>query len=328
MAGWNSFIAASSGSSSAAFSTIVLYPLDVIKAHCNKGIDAKGVKYNGPVDVGLRIFAHSGLRGFFEGMGARTSQQAVQKFSFYYCYDAFRTLFQKLLGTSQISFRINVLIGYVAGLSTVLVASPLEVVSTRQQLASEADVSKKLGTLRMLARMIRTEGIFVLWKGWTANAVLALNPAIENTVFDQVKIIFLKRVKKSSLTIGQAFWLGALSKIIATAMTFPLIRAKVIMQASCGKTQDSKNGLVIPTNGVAGAFSGMQPSEVPGHDDVGLTAVQVMRDIVAEDGPLALWKGMTPQATKAVLSSAVAFAAKERIDVATRAVIMSFHRAR
>jgi hypothetical protein len=61
---------------------------------------------------------------------------------------------------------------------------------------------------------------------------LCSNPAITFGVFERLKTIMLKSSSnpKAGLTAGQAFLVGALSKALATVVTYPYIMAKVRMQ--------------------------------------------------------------------------------------------------
>lgn len=93
--------------------------------------------------------------------------------------------------------------------------------------------------------------------------------------------------------------------MVATALTFPYIRAKVILQSMAGgaKQLDRNGGQCIS------------------HPTLAPSTLQVLRGIVLDEGVLALWKGIVPQATKGVLSSAVLLAVKEKIDLVIRIVI-------
>mmetsp|Transcript_26120 Transcript_26120/g.78085 ORF Transcript_26120/g.78085 Transcript_26120/m.78085 type:complete len:320 (-) Transcript_26120:261-1220(-) len=310
----NDFIAASSGGAGAATSTVVLYPLDVLKTHLNRGVDHKGQKYTGPLDVIVRVLQEHGVLGFYKGLGTRTSHQVVQKFTFYYVYDGLRRIARALLKTQSVSFSASVVIGYIAGVFTVLAANPLEVLSTRQQLAAKGG-DRARGTVPRLVSMARNEGVGVFYRGSAANFILAINPAIENAFFDKIKDFFLRRWSAKSLSAAQAFWFGAVAKIIATAITFPYIRAKVIIQSAEAKAKKSAgNGSEDARLPAAPGDSGA--AQVP-------STLQVMQQIVMEDGALALWKGMAPQAVKAVLSSAVLLAAKEKIEIAVKQTILT-----
>mmetsp|Transcript_65614 Transcript_65614/g.211711 ORF Transcript_65614/g.211711 Transcript_65614/m.211711 type:complete len:324 (-) Transcript_65614:567-1538(-) len=312
----HNFISASSGAAGAAASTVILYPLDVLKTNLNRGVDHKGQKYLGPLDVVKRMLAVDGLLGFYKGLGTRTSHQTVQKFAFYYVYDGLRRVFQVMRGAQKVSLSASLVIGYIAGVVTVLVANPLEVLSTRQQLSARVSSSgPAVGTLTRLVQMAREEGIGVFYRGSVANFVLAINPAIENTLFDQMKDWFLQRTAGRSLTAAQAFWFGAIAKIVATAMTFPYIRAKVIIQAAEAKAKKA-----LTANGGTGT---KEPEAQIAQQHHTPSTLQVLQQIVLEDGFMAMWKGMAPQAVKAVLSSAVLLAAKEKIQAIVKATILS-----
>eukprot|EP00408_Alexandrium_pacificum_P068737 CAMPEP_0171180936 /NCGR_PEP_ID=MMETSP0790-20130122/14008_1 /TAXON_ID=2925 /ORGANISM="Alexandrium catenella, Strain OF101" /LENGTH=387 /DNA_ID=CAMNT_0011645873 /DNA_START=18 /DNA_END=1179 /DNA_ORIENTATION=- len=311
----NDVIAASSGAAGAATSTVILYPLDVLKTHLNRGVDHKGQKYAGAQDVVNRVWQEHGPLGFYKGLGTRTSHQVVQKFAFYYVYDGLRRIARSMLQTQRPSFAANLVIGYIAGVVTVLVANPLEVLSTRQQLSAK-DGGKSTGMLARLASMTRDEGIGVFYRGSMANFILAINPAIENAIFDKIKDFFLKLWAAKSLSVPQAFWFGAVAKIIATAITFPYIRAKVIIQAAQSKAKK--------TNG--DAIEAAKASPTQNSVSAGPSTLEVLSRIVQDEGLLALWKGMTPQAVKAVLSSAVLLAAKEKIEVVVRRAILALAR--
>eukprot|EP00415_Alexandrium_ostenfeldii_P000927 UN0927 len=170
--------------------------------------------------------------------------------------------------------------------------------------------------LARLASMTRDEGIGVFYRGSMANFILAINPAIENAIFDKIKDFFLKLWAAKSLSVPQAFWFGAVAKIIAAAITFPYIRAKVIIQAAQSKAKK--------TNG--DAIEAAKASPTQNSVSAGPSTLEVLSRIVQDEGLLALWKGMTPQAVKAVLSSAVLLAAKEKIEVVVRRAILALAR--
>merc|ERR1711865_269087 len=102
------------------------------KTNINRGKDQHGVPFDGPVDVFKRIYDDAGLSGLYRGVGTRTIQQIVQKFSFYYCYASML----RLAGKKNLSFWPNLVLGYLAGVGSVLGSNPLEMVSTRQQTGS------------------------------------------------------------------------------------------------------------------------------------------------------------------------------------------------
>lgn len=298
------FIAASSGGAAAAATTIALYPIDVIKTNINRGKDQHGVPFDGAADVFKRIYDDAGLSGLYRGVGTRTIQQIVQKFSFYYCYASML----RLAGKKNLSFWPNLVLGYLAGVGSVLGSNPLEMVSTRQQTGS----GKGKNAVEILQEVLVTSGPLGLFAGASSNLILSINPAIENTLFDQLKDALLLRWSLKVLSTWTAFWLGALAKMIATALTFPLIRAKTIMQAGTTKTDES-----------AGSKVGSSGMSSPVREGPSQSNAQILMSIIEKDGFFAMWNGMATQSVKAVLSSAFLLASKEKIQAAVRYAILA-----
>ena len=96
-----------------------------------------------------------------------------------------------------------------------------------------------------------------------------------------------------SLSMREAFVLGAIAKTIATLFTYPLIRAKVLMQAS--KKEDEQT--------------------------LGHTLPQVLVGIGKVDGIQGYYKGCGAQLFNTVLKSALLLMTKEQITKYTMRVL-------
>lgn len=70
----------------------------------------------------------------------------------------------------------------------------------------------------MASSILKKEGIAGLYSGVGAALVLVINPIIQYTVFEQVKN---KVSKFKTLSNFDFFLLGALSKLVATGITYP-----------------------------------------------------------------------------------------------------------
>jgi adenine nucleotide transporter 17 len=81
----------------------------------------------------------------------------------------------------------------------------------------------------------------------------------------------------------EAFWLGAFSKAVATIVTFPHVRAKVLEQSGVEK------------------FKGMNSNSI-------------ITRLIITDGVTCLFSGMKIQLIKNVLASAIMLSTKERIE--------------
>ena len=71
------------------------------------------------------------------------------------------------------------------------------------------------------------------WKGLLPALLLCSNPAIHYTVYDSIKSrMMASQSQQQRLSMRQAFLLGLIAKFCATLVTYPLIRAKVIMMVT------------------------------------------------------------------------------------------------
>lgn len=107
----------------------------------------------------------------------------------------------------------------------------------------------------------KEDGVAAFYRGLAASVLLCVNPAIYNTVFDQLKARLLARIQARSggrrvvaLSTLQAFALGVIAKAIATLLTYPYIRAKMVMQAaSRAKRENTGTGAAASGAGAGGS---------------------------------------------------------------------------
>lgn len=147
---------------------------------------------------------------------------------------------------------------------------------------------------------VSLKGIGGFYKGIQAYVVLCLKPAIQYTVYEQVKQIVItarrlqahgKAVVDDSLSAAEAFFLGMFARIVATMLTYPYLRAKVLLQSTYG------NAKVKPT--------------IP----------QMIAEQLSKGGLHSVYQGIGPELTRGVFSAALMMMVKERIGVVVRALI-------
>ena len=283
--------AALAGSVSAAFSTVSVYPLDTVKTHLNKGVDEKGKPLRTISDVITRVVFKRGVNAasilsLYAGVRSKIFMSMTRKFLYFYIYNFFIRLVRQRRGS--VSVLSNLVVGYVSALVAVGVLTPFEIAQTRQQL----NPAERRSIQSILTKLYAEEGIQGFYKGFQTNVILCVNPAIEFSVFDQVRRIRLESSGKRSLGTGEAFWLGAFAKAVATVLTFPHVRAKVLQQAGVDR------------------FRGMD-------------STSILVALLTTDGFSSWFAGMKIQLVKNVLAAAIMMSMKERIE---RAVIRSIKR--
>jgi solute carrier family 25 (peroxisomal adenine nucleotide transporter), member 17 len=273
---------AAAAGAAAATTTLLLYPLDVVKTRLNTGTDEKGVKYDGVLDVLQRQWRRRGLRGFYSGIQVKLVQDVVRSVSFFYVFAVFKGMYKKRFGA--IGVRDNLLLGYLSATLNLLFTMPVEVCNTRQMTGFSEG-----GILSIGCDLIKRQGLAGLYTGICANFLLCLNPAIKHCVFDQAKArLLLLAGGRKRLPALESFLLGAIATMIASTMTFPAARVRAILQTQRLSAASTSGGM--------------------------LAAIAVLREIVAKDGWLGLYKGLGTQLVKGVMSSALMLATKEKLQ--------------
>ncbi|CAD6980184.1 unnamed protein product [Tilletia controversa] len=211
----------------------------------------------------------------------------------------------------------SIMTGWIAGTMTTVISNPIWVINTRQTTrvapaptkasgsagatptarigsssSSKAVATRKLGFFATLDQIVKQDGVLALWRGLGPALVLVLNPILQYTVFEQLKNAVVKgrlnRGAPATLTDFDFFWLGALSKLVATGTTYPQIVIKSRMQS--GGTGKGTRGNVW----------------------------SAMVDIVNSEGFAGLYRGISSKLLQSVLTAAILFMSKERVFLATK----------
>lgn len=155
--------------------------------------------------------------------------------------------------------------GAIAGSATVLITNPIWVINTRmtarksesEEVLPGGKPAKAPTTLGTLIALLRDEGPARLFAGVMPALVLVINPILQYTVFEQLKNML---EKKRRVTPTDAFYLGALGKLLATSITYPYITVKSRMHVA-GKDGPKEDMLttfrrIIREEGYSGLYGG------------------------------------------------------------------------
>ncbi|KAK8959884.1 Peroxisomal adenine nucleotide carrier 1 [Platanthera guangdongensis] len=312
---------AASGAVGALVSTTVLYPLDTCKTKFQADGGSHGqLKYRNFSDVLFEAISKGQILSLYQGLGTKNLQSVIAQFVYFYGYSYFKRLYVVKSGVKSIGTTMNLVIAAIAGACTAIVTQPLDTAASRMQTCA---FGKSKGLWETLTNGSWTEA----FDGLSISLVLTSNPAIQvllclfknlieiwvqYTVFDQLKQRLMKKQqsKKSasgsspeSLSAFSAFLLGAISKSLATIITYPLIRCKVMIQAS-----DHEDG--------PGKPKPKSQKTIPG----------VLSSIWKEEGVPGFFKGLQAQILKTVLSSALLLMIKEKISRFTWITMLALRR--
>uniref|UniRef100_A0A0G4ID07 Uncharacterized protein n=1 Tax=Chromera velia CCMP2878 TaxID=1169474 RepID=A0A0G4ID07_9ALVE len=336
-----SFIDASAGGVAGVVSAVSLYPLSVLLTRYQT---RRGQKTN----VGLQEVFWALWRedpgAFVRGLRLKVFETLIRNFVYFYIYAALKKAYERRVGPLRTSSTLAV-----ATLSAMLnqtMTAPLEMLTTLVQ-TSEKDLGE------MCRDIYKKEGLPGFYRGFKASMILCSNPAITNASFDRLKFAFqvfkLSKMaaqagenasdevsvydeKLPDLTDGESFLIGAVAKAIATVITYPYIRAKVLQQhmlageererkaaRARSKDADSLTGPPSPDASPRANPEG-PPSPVGGSSSrAPKELLPLLLHTWAKEGVGGIFRGLQLQLFKTVLASALMFMMKERIYRITRA---------
>ncbi|PWZ03260.1 mitochondrial carrier [Testicularia cyperi] len=302
------------------FSNAVIYPLDTVKTRiqAGQGSAASGKAKEAvkdpknpsktlvtvPQNAGLLkgmlhiIRSKEGPKGLYKGFGASMVNTFSTQFAYFYWYSVVRTLYINRLakktsaGVAILGTATELFLGAIAGALAQIFTIPVSVIATRQQIGNpDAGKDGKPADesfVGVAKDILKEDGVTGLWRGLKPSLVLTVNPAITYGVFERVKTIILAASADGKMTPGKSFLVGALSKTLATVVTFPYILSKIRLQAK----NTRYNG-----------------------------AIDCLRQIAAEKGISGWYQGMQAQITKAVLAQALLFFFRDYFEVWTRQIL-------
>ncbi|TMW57009.1 hypothetical protein Poli38472_002934 [Pythium oligandrum] len=285
--------AASAAGVGGLLATSILYPLDTIKTRLQSG-GSLFEESGSDDDKKKKQDVVAVIRSFYRGYQYKAAESTVSKFLYFYAYTLLAQIVAPPDGKS-IGTATNLAVGYLSEFFHLPLTLPMEVIATRLQTSSKGSGN----VLQIIRKVLEESGVKGFYKGFQAYFVLCLQPAIQYTVFERVKTVYLSRAKDAakSLSALEAFLLGAIARSIATLLLFPYIRGKVLLQ--------SKNKKAAAIEGEAKSNDAKKEEGI----------VAILQRVYKEEGPLALYRGLTPELTKGALSSALMLMIKEKIQM-------------
>ncbi|CAI0559867.1 unnamed protein product [Linum tenue] len=299
---------ATSGAIAALVSTTVLYPLDTCKTKFQAELRARHQrKYRNVADVFWEAVRTRKVLSLYQGLGTKNWQAFISSFLYFYGYTLFKRLYLEKTGKIAMGPKANLVIAAAAGAYAVALTMPLDTAASRMQ---TSEFGKSKGFWKTLSEGTWAEA----FDGLGISLLLTSNPAIQYTVFDQLKQRLLKpQLKERSvaadaspetLSAFTAFVLGAGAKCIATTFTYPAIRCKVMLQAA--ESDENGTAEVLPKDKrtISGATSAIWKRE----------------------GLSGFFKGLLAQHVKTILSSALLLMVKEKITKTTWILILALRK--
>ena len=309
---------AAAASVGGAISASVLYPLEVLKtkmqaeqakSHENETHEKESDKEEdesqiSAIDYAKKMYDNDGVGVFYEGIGTSAFQSACEKALYFFAYTFFKNSYKSMKGGGSIGTVENLVLGGMAEWAHLPITLPIDCLTTKIQTSKNLDANP----YKIMMAMFSEKGIKGMYKGWEAYTVLCLKPAIQYTVYEQIKkVLLLSRSRKNgsvprtknrnnqTLSAAESFFLGMLARTISTIIVFPYTRAKVMLQANKRNSgEDNSNAVSIP---------------------------DMLKQMYTEQGLKSLFIGLGPELTRGVLSTAFMMMIKEQIAAAMETLL-------
>ncbi|KAI8364868.1 mitochondrial carrier domain-containing protein [Choanephora cucurbitarum] len=272
-----------SGAVGSTIANLFIYPLDISTTRLQ--LKGETEKDQGILETIKTIYEkEGGIKGLYAGLESDTLATILSSFIYFYCYTALRNVQEKFnVNAGKTSAQLNVaqelFLGAEAALVSRFFTTPVSNVTTRLQTAGHEAKGFKETALEIL----KQKGITGFWTGYRASIILVSNPSITYFVFEKIKTIYMRAQKKTALSSLEVFLFSALSKSVATMITYPFIFLRTKMVSS--KDKQKEQGMlatlkkVIQENGFLGLYKGMQAQITKGFFNQGI--MYMIKDYVA-----------------------------------------------
>ncbi|KAH0264284.1 hypothetical protein KCU91_g12159, partial [Aureobasidium melanogenum] len=331
------------GSAGTALSHIILYPLDLVITRLqvqqqlktpgeapSAAKEADDAEYTSLADAARKIYTHEGgLQAFWNGCAADTAKSIIDSFLFFLAYTAFRQRQQKKLGTKTLPVFNELSVGIAAGALSKFVTTPIQQIVTRKQTAALIAARDKTSTVppgmasklsvKDIFLQIRSErGLGGFWAGYSASLILTLNPALTFLLQNLLKRTLLPRSQRDKPGPKALFLIAALSKAIASTVTYPFSLAKSRAQVSRPMAEDTQRTPEKPdlsSDPKITARSRKVLRLVFWQQIQSLAIIRSLTNICNTEGIKGLYSGVDAEVIKGFLGHGLSMVLKERIHV-------------
>ncbi|ROW14960.1 hypothetical protein VPNG_03328 [Cytospora leucostoma] len=290
-------------------------------------------RYRGTADALARIYGEEGgLPALYAGLGPDVAKGVADSFLFFLFYAWFRARLRSRGGGGDSGGQLpaweELLVGAAAGACARVFTTPIGNVVTRKQTASlmkttaaasdgdsaqqQKAPSRDLSVGEILRAIRAEKGLLGLWAGYSATLVLTLNPSITFYLQDALgKALVGRRGREGGSGGGGATFLAAaVSKVVATALTYPFQIAKARSQVSAAPGSSTRPG---PGEKEEASTSEGEIKALPQrlHSLAEETIFATVFRIGKTEGIPALYDGLSGELLKAFLSHGTTMLSKE-----------------
>lgn len=298
---------------------LITYPLQTVNTRQQTERYLKKEKRKlGAIHRMSQVVNQEGWTQLYGGLTPSLVGTAASQGVYYYFYQIFRNKAEaaalkhrnKGVGDGSVGMFSSLVVAALSGCINVLLTNPIWVIVTRMQThtkksqpshpqsidSDEAVLAAveppPYGTSHAIQEVYGEAGVSGFWKGVLPTLIMVSNPSIQFMLYETL----LKKLKQrralnnkdiNGITALEIFLLGALAKLGATVVTYPLLVVKARLQAKQVSGGDKRH-----------------------HYKGTLDAIMKM---VRYEGFYGFYKGMSTKIVQSVLAAAVLFMIKEEL---------------
>ncbi|KAJ0558528.1 putative mitochondrial carrier domain protein [Helianthus annuus] len=297
---------------------LITYPLQTVNTRQQTDRDPKKQKKKaGTVEQMYQVVQQEGWSRLYGGLTPSLVGTACSQGVYYYFYQIFRSKAEAAAlkhkkegsGDGSVGMLSSLMVAAMSGCVNVLLTNPIWVVVTRMQTHTKKSPSDEVpsivkehaivggvepppyATSNAVQEVFNEAGILGFWKGVFPTLIMVSNPSIQFMLYETLlKKLKQRRASKNSnkgVTALEVFLLGALAKLGATVVTYPLLVVKSRLQAKQAVGVDKSH-----------------------HYKGTLDAILKM---IHYEGLHGFYKGMSTKIVQSVLAAAVLFMVKEEL---------------
>ncbi|EME84923.1 uncharacterized protein MYCFIDRAFT_211012 [Pseudocercospora fijiensis CIRAD86] len=323
------------GGLASALSKAVVYPIDTIVTRLQVQKQLKGdkeapsaaseadVEYKNPIDAAQKIYKNEGgLQAFYQGLNSDVVKHIADSFFFFLAYNSLRDGMLRRQGGKQLPVVKELSVGVLAGAISKAITQPISQVVVRQQTAAlvaardpESSSSRSVAVKDIVKQIREEKGIAGFWAGYSAQLILTLNPAITFAVNNLLKSLVPKKQRENP-TPQLTFLLAALSKVIATSITYPVMLAKSRAQVQRGSTTEtdpSEHNYVSVDGGDRKTQARQYAKKALKLVEAQTAIYYALRKIYQQEGVAGLYSGLDGEVAKGFLQHGLTMTAKDGV---------------
>lgn len=285
------------------------------------------------MDAAGQIYNHGGgISAFYAGIIQDTSKSIADSFLLFLFYNYFRqNRLQKYdIKTTALPVLDEFAVGALAGACSKFFTTPISNIVTRKQTArmvyARSGSSHIEPSVQEIASKIQSEkGLLGFWSGYSASLVLTLNPSITFFLYETFKRTLLPRSRRDDPGVRITFLLAAVSKAVASTITYPFSLAKARTQVGAKPPVNPDAASQIKTD-ISAASSSSNDADGKGKEQEAKSASKNLKRTAARstvfsiilhiyrtEGPQALYEGVWGEICKGFFSHGITMLVKEAV---------------